>query len=91
MFRSGDAFLFIAEHPRDDDTAGERAARYSFDNVYWLSVAETGTPARMPVRLPVVGAAPGPSTFLQQTVIEEDNAFNAWVYCDEGNDADRQS
>lgn len=84
MFRDGDAFVFVAEHPRDDDTAGERAARYSFDNVYWLSLADAGTPARMPVRPPLAGAAPGPQRFDKELVLEEDKYLNQWVYCDEG-------
>lgn len=84
MFRAGDAFVFVAEHPRDDDTAGERAARYSFDNVYWLMLADSGTPARMPVRAPLVGTTPGPTSFEREIVVEEDNAINLWVNCDEG-------
>ncbi len=84
LFRSGDAFVFVAEHPRDDTTAGERAARYSFDNVYWLSVADTGMPARMPVRAPLGGTTPAPTRFDQEVIVEEDNAINLWIYCDDG-------
>ncbi len=80
VFHSGDSFLFWAEQPRDDATAGERAARYSFTNVYWLSVAESGVPARMPVRAPLAGPSPGPARFDQDFVIEEDRILNQWVY-----------
>jgi len=80
VFESGDSFLFWAEQPRDDATAGERAARYSFTNVYWLSVAATGVPARMPVRPPLLGPSPGPARFDQDVVFEEDRVLNQWVY-----------
>ncbi|MFQ5599968.1 MAG: hypothetical protein ACE5G2_05375, partial [Candidatus Krumholzibacteriia bacterium] len=83
LFRAGDSFLFYAEHPRDDDTAGERAARYSFMNVYWLSVADAGTPARIPVRPAVANPLSGPASFDQRITYEEDRAINLWVYSDD--------
>jgi hypothetical protein len=83
FFRSGDSFIFYAEHPRDDTTAGEPAARYSFTNVYWLSLTETGTPARIPVRPRLAATTPGPTTFAQEITTEEDLVPNLWVYSDD--------
>jgi hypothetical protein len=80
LFRSGDSFLFHAEHPRDDSTAGERAARYSFDNVYWFSLTESGTPARVPVRAPISNPGTGPTRFAQEITVEEDLILNRWVF-----------
>jgi hypothetical protein len=82
-FESGDAFLFYAEMPRDDARRGERAQRYSFDNVYWLSVLESGSTPPMPVRPPVAGALPGPTTFPQALAYEEDREINRWVFSDD--------
>ncbi len=83
LFRLGDSFVFYAEHPRDDATAGEHAANYSATNVYWLSVTLTGIPARMPVRTPLPLPPPGPAQFAQEIVIEEDRVLNLWVFGDD--------
>ena len=79
-FDAEDSFVFIGEHPRDDATSEDRLARYNQENVYWLSLATSGTPARMPVRAPLAGAAAGPATFQQQLEYEQDRVVNVSVY-----------
>jgi hypothetical protein len=81
-FETADSFLFYGEHPRDDTTSEDPLPRYTQENVYWLSLATSGTPARMPVRTPLAGATPGPASFAQQLAFEQDRAMNVFVYGD---------
>ena len=79
-FRAGDSFVFYAEHPRDDATSEDTLARSSGQNVYWLSEATSGTPARMPIRPRRTDTVAGPATFIQRTTLEEDLLMNVFVY-----------
>lgn len=79
-FDGADRLLFYAESPRDDNTSEDTLARGSQENVYWLSIATSGTPARMARRAPRAGAQPGPATFPQHLTYEKDLAVNRFVY-----------
>ena len=80
LFDRGDSFVFWGEHVRDDATSEDPWARYANENVYWLAVATSGAPARMPVRAARAGAAGGPTVFDQELVYEEDRIFHRWVF-----------
>jgi hypothetical protein len=79
-FDPEDSFLFYGQHPRDDTTSEDTLARYSQENVYWLSIASSGTPARMRILPRRTGTTPGPTVFPQSLVYEEDRVVNKWVY-----------
>lgn len=80
LFDAEDSFLFYGEHPRDDTTSEDTLARYSQENVYWLSVVTAGQPARMPIRPRRSDSVPGPATFRQQLVYEEDRSLDKFVF-----------
>jgi hypothetical protein len=79
-FETGDSFLFYGEHPRDDTTSEDPLPRSTQANVYWLSLATSGTPARMAVRPPRPTAPAGPTTFAQDLATEQDLVMNAYVF-----------
>jgi hypothetical protein len=79
-FDSEDSFLFYGEHPRDDTTSEDTLARYSQENVYWLSIATAGQPVRMRVRPRRPAALPGPATFRQELVYEQDLIVDRFVF-----------
>jgi len=79
-FEAQDSFLFYGEHPRDDATSEDRLPRYTQENVYWLSLAASGTPARMPERAPIATTVMGPATFEQRFEYEQDRVMNTSVF-----------
>src|SRR5262249_7059678 len=52
----------------------------SQENIYWLSVATTGQPARVRVRAPRPGAPAGPAPVTHRLPYEEDHVVNPLLF-----------